>query len=144
MAGDVPGGAPQKTDKWFRYVLPFTRPIWKNAAKIVSVSQQTRQFALQHYLVEIQVIPNGIDTQEYTPGPFDPKEMTTIIYIGRFSPEKNAIAVPEILSELTDLNWRCVMLGDGPQMDAVIDSIQKHAMGGRFQADRPGSHPTSS
>ena len=27
--GDVPGGAPQKTDRWFRYVLPFTKPFWK-------------------------------------------------------------------------------------------------------------------
>jgi L-malate glycosyltransferase len=131
--GDVPGGAPQKTDKWFRYVLPFTRPIWKQAARIISVSQQTRTFALRHYPVDIQVIPNGIDTEQYQPGPFDPNNMPTIIYIGRFSPEKNAVAVPEILAELLDLNWRCVMLGDGPQMDAVIDSIQERSMQGRFK-----------
>ena len=70
--GDVPGGAPQKTDKWFRLVLPFTRPFWKKAARVISVSEQTRRFALQHYPVDIQVVPNGIDTQACQPGKFDP------------------------------------------------------------------------
>ncbi len=130
--GDVPGGAPQKTDKWFRYVLPFTRPIWKNAEKIISVSQQTKKFALQHYPVEIQVIPNGIDTRQIKPGSFDPKKAPAIIYIGRFSPEKNAIAVPEILSELLDIEWHCVMLGDGPQMEAIKAAIQEHGLQKRF------------
>ena len=90
--GDVPGGAPQKTDKWFRLVQPLTRPFWKKAARVISVSQQTRRFALQHYPVDIQVIPNGIDTQACQPGTFDPNQPARILYIGRFSPEKNAAA----------------------------------------------------
>ncbi len=130
--GDVPGGAPQKTDKWFSYVLPFTRSIWKNATRIISVSQQTRKFALQHYPVEIEVIPNGIDTKEIKPGVYNPKKAPTILYIGRFSPEKNAIAVPQILEGLRDLDWHCVMLGDGPQMEAVKSSIHELDMQDRF------------
>jgi glycosyltransferase involved in cell wall biosynthesis len=81
--GDVPGGAPQKTDRWFRYVLPFTRPFWKKAAAVVSVSEQTRRFALQHYPVDIQVIPNGIDTEACQPGSFDPQKPPRILYVGR-------------------------------------------------------------
>src|SRR5574339_893356 len=41
--GDVPGGVPEKTDHWFRWVLPFTYPIWKRARRAVSVSEYTRQ-----------------------------------------------------------------------------------------------------
>jgi len=121
--GDVPGGAPQKTDKWFRLVQPFTRPFWKKAARVISVSEQTRRFAQQHYPVDIQVIPNGIDTQACQPGTFDPRQPARILYIGRFSPEKNAAAVPVILDRIRGLDWRCAMLGDGPQMEDVKQSL---------------------
>ena len=130
--GDVPGGAPQKTDKWFRYVQPFTRPFWKKAAAVTSVSEQTKHFAQQHYAVDIQVIPNGIDTNQFQPGSFLPHKTPRIIYIGRFSPEKNAIAVPQVLSSLLDLDWDCMMLGDGPQMEAVKAAIVEHGMQERF------------
>ena len=131
--GDVPGGAPQKTDRWFRYVLPFTRPFWKKAAAVISVSEQTRRFALQHYPVNIQVIPNGIDTNACRPGAFDPQQPPRILYVGRFSPEKNAIAVPQVLARLKELDWDCVMLGDGPQMAEVKTAISANGLQGRIR-----------
>jgi glycosyltransferase involved in cell wall biosynthesis len=131
--GDVPGGAPQKTDKWFRLVQPFTRPFWKKAARVISVSEQTRRFALQHYPVNIQVIPNGIDTQDCQPGAYDPKRPPRILYVGRFSPEKNAIAVPAILERIRDLDWNCTMLGDGPQMEAVKAALAQSGLNKRVE-----------
>jgi glycosyltransferase involved in cell wall biosynthesis len=47
--GDVPGGVPEKTGKWFRWIEPFTHPIWKRAKKVIAVSEYTRQLALRHY-----------------------------------------------------------------------------------------------
>src|SRR5688572_18861276 len=41
--GDVPGGVPEKTGKWFRWIKPFTFPIWKRASRVVAVSEHTRQ-----------------------------------------------------------------------------------------------------
>ena len=29
--GDVPGGVPEKTGRWFRWIYPFTPPIWKKS-----------------------------------------------------------------------------------------------------------------
>lgn len=130
--GDVPGGAPEKTNGWFRFVLPFSKPVWKHAAAITAVSSQTRQLALKHYTADIQVIPNGIDPSAYHPGKFDSRKTPTIIYIGRFSPEKNALAVPQVLSTLKDLDWECIMLGDGPQMDDVKALIRQDQMEQRF------------
>ena len=72
--GDVPGGAPEKTGGWFRFVLPFSKPVWKHAAAIAAVSSQTRQLALKHYAADIQVIPNGIDPSAYHPGNFNSKK----------------------------------------------------------------------
>ena len=130
--GDVPGGAPEKTGGWFRFVLPFSKPVWKHAAAIAAVSSQTRQLALKHYAADIQVIPNGIDPTAYHPGNFNTNKTPVIIYIGRFSPEKNALAVPQVLSTLKDLAWECIMLGDGPQMEEVRTLIKKHQLEQRF------------
>jgi len=130
--GDVPGGAPQKTDRWFRFVLPFTKTVWRNASAVMSVSQQTRRFAQKHYPVDIKVIPNGIDLQTFQPGRFQPEKPARILFVGRFSPEKNAIAVPHILAKLNDLNWECVMLGDGLQMEEVKRAIADFEMEERF------------
>jgi hypothetical protein len=38
--GDVPGGVPEKTSGWFKWALPFTRRIWREAKKRGG-SQQT-------------------------------------------------------------------------------------------------------
>jgi len=130
--GDVPGGAPEKTGGWFRFVLPFSKPVWKHAAAIAAVSSQTRQLAQKHYSVDIQVIPNGIDPSAYQPGNFNSSKTPVIIYIGRFSPEKNALAVPQVLSTLKHLAWECVMLGDGPQMSEIKALIRQHQLMQRF------------
>ena len=66
--GDVPGGVPEKTDKWFRWVAPFIPPIWNRAKRVAAVSIFTKNLALQRYPVPIQVIPNGVSTNEFDPG----------------------------------------------------------------------------
>jgi len=131
--GDVPGGAPEKTKKWFRFILPFTRFIWKKADKIITVSQQSRQLAQTHYPVNIKVIPNGIDTARYLRTSLKIHDPPCITYIGRFSPEKNAQLVPKILSHLYDLRWKCVMVGDGPQMSRVQTLITKYKLNDRIK-----------
>jgi L-malate glycosyltransferase len=130
--GDTPGGAPEKTSRWFRFVLPLSKPVWKHASAIAAVSSQTRDLALMHYPVEIQVIPNGIDPSAYTPGKFSQNKTPMIIYMGRFSPEKNPLAVPETLKDLLSDDWNCIMLGDGPQMDALKALITAYHMEERF------------
>ena len=130
--GDVPGGAPEKTAGWFRYILPFSKLIWKHARAVTAVSSDTQRLAKEHYPVEIKVIPNGIRTKEYQPGKFDRDTPPEILYIGRFSPEKNAVAVPKILKRLTDLAWHCTMIGDGTQMERVKSIIKQNQLKDRF------------
>jgi len=130
---DVPGSAPEKTEKWFRFIFPFTRFIWKKAEKIITVSQQSRQLAQTHYPVKIEVIPNGIDTTRYLHTSLDIHDPPCIMYIGRFSPEKNARVVPKILSHLGDLRWKCVMVGDGPQMAHVQTLIAENQLDDRIE-----------
>ena len=130
--GDVPGGVPEKTKDWFRYVYPFTPSIWKDARWVVVVSKYTKQLAERHYPVPMDVIPNGIDL---TLGGREPLVVHTpprIMFAGRFVPQKNPLQVVEALARLKDLDWECVMLGDGPLLEPVKRSIARHGMQDRF------------
>jgi glycosyltransferase involved in cell wall biosynthesis len=134
--GDVPGGVPEKTGKWFRWVEPFTHPIWKHAKKVVAVSEHTRQLALRHYPVNIQVVHNGADVSSLSPAKLKVNIPPRLVFAGRFVQQKNPLAIIQTLAQLKDLEWHCCLLGDGPLFEDVKREIQKAGMGGRF--DLPG------
>jgi glycosyltransferase involved in cell wall biosynthesis len=131
--GDVPGGVPEKTRKWFRWLEPLTRPIWKRAKRVVAVSEFTRQLALQHYSVNVQVIPNGADVKHLAPFEIKVNIPPRLVFAGRFVYQKNPIVIVHILSKLKDLNWQCFMLGDGPLFEDVKREIEKYNMCERFE-----------
>ncbi|MDR3575595.1 MAG: glycosyltransferase family 4 protein [Anaerolineaceae bacterium] len=130
--GDVPGGVPEKTGKWFRWIYPFTPPIWKKARQVVAVSQFTRQLALPHYPVPIQVIPNGVDTQKLKPEIILVGDPARLVFAGRFAPQKNLIQLVKILAGLKDLPWSCVLVGDGPLRGDVEREIDENGLRSRF------------
>ena len=134
--GDVPGGVPEKTEKWFRWIEPFTRPIWKRAKKVIAVSEHTRQLALKHYSVNVEVVPNGADVAHLAPAKIKVNIPPRLVFAGRFVPQKNPLAIIQTLSQLKDLNWNCSMLGDGPLFENVKREIEKNGMSERF--DLPG------
>jgi glycosyltransferase involved in cell wall biosynthesis len=122
--GDVPGGVPEKTGRWFRWIFPFTPPIWKRAKRVIAVSQFTRQLAQACYPVPIEVIPNGVDLQVFDPGDFRLQDPPRIIFAARFMAQKNPLQVVETLAELTELPWQCEMIGDGPLKEEVEQRVQ--------------------
>ena len=134
--GDVPGGVPEKTSAWFRWIKPLTHPIWKRARKVIAVSEHTRQLALQHYDVNIEVIPNGADVKQLAPLELKANTPPRLVFAGRFASQKNPLAIIKILSQLKDLDWKCSMLGDGLFFENVKNEIEKHGMMDRF--DLPG------
>src|SRR5690606_13962191 len=91
--GDVPGGVPEKTARWFRWLKPFTKPIWKRAKQVVAVSEFTRQLALAHYPVDIRVIPNGADFTHLVTERIEVNRIPRIVFAGRFVSQKNPLAI---------------------------------------------------
>jgi glycosyltransferase involved in cell wall biosynthesis len=130
--GDVPGGVPEKTGGWFKWVLPFTHPIWRDARRVVAVSEFTRQLALKHYTRKIAVIPNGVDLDRLRPAAIQVNEPPRIVFAGRFMAQKNPLQIVHTLTELKDLPWKCVMLGNGPLMPEVQQAITENGLQDRF------------
>ena len=130
--GDVPGGVPEKTDGWFRWVYPFTHRIWRDAARVTAISEHTRRLALVHYPVEIEVIPNGIELGEKpTDFSFSLNTPPQIAFAGRFVPQKNPLQAVRILSRVSDLPWQAAMIGDGVLLEEAQGEIQRLGLGGR-------------
>ena len=130
--GDVPGGVPEKTARWFRWLKPFTKPIWKRAKQVVAVSEFTRQLARAHYPVDIRVIPNGADFTHLVTERIEVNRIPRIVFAGRFVSQKNPLAIVRVLSALNDLDWTCSMLGDGPIFEEVKAEVEKQGMSERF------------
>jgi L-malate glycosyltransferase len=130
--GDIPGGVPEKTGRWFRWVFPFTIPIWHDAARIATVSEYTCSLIRQHYAVDPVVIPNGINMEMVKPENFQVHRPPVVIFAGRFMPQKNLIELVEMLALVRDLPWKCIMLGDGPLLAEVKHTIATHGLDERF------------
>ncbi len=131
--GDIPGGVPEKTDEWFRWIYPFTPRIWRDAKQIIAVSEFTRQLALKKYKEKIQVVPNGADLGALMPGHISLNEPPRIVFAGRFMEQKNPLQFVHTLSELRELEWQSVMIGDGPLLQDVKCAIDAHGLQDRFQ-----------
>ncbi len=134
--GDVPGGTPEKTDRWFRVVKPFTYPIWQDAGRVIAVSEYTRQLAQKSYPVPVEVIHNGIDLMLFPVEKVEVHQPPRIVFAGRFVPQKNPLLVIKTMAELADLDWELTMLGDGALYDQVKQEV--HNLGLEDRVRLPG------
>jgi glycosyltransferase involved in cell wall biosynthesis len=130
--GDVPGGVPEKTGRWFRWVMPFTHLIWRDAKRVVAVSAFTRRLALEHYRREIEVIPNGVDLTLLRPAEIRVQKPPRIAFAGRLIQQKNPLQIVRTLAELKDLPWQCVIIGDGPLRPDVQQAVAECGLQERF------------
>ena len=123
--GDVPGALPDQTDRMFRVLNPFIRPIWKHADAISAVSEFVRRLAEAAYGCPCACIHNPIDLRgsaDTTPCLGHPLHLVSV---GRFNPQKNFVLLAEALAHLSDLDWRLTMIGDGEDMTAVKSTLER-------------------
>lgn len=117
--GDVPGGAPEQTDRLFRWAGPVARRVWRDAAAATAVSSYVQQLAEKAYGRKVTRILNGIDLTGATPP--SPRVPATrhLVFVGRFNPQKCPLFLIDVLSGVADLDWKLTMIGDGLLLNAT-------------------------
>lgn len=117
---DVPRPELAKHQFLHHFTKPVLRRVYRAASGIVSVSDGLRQAALAvEPGVEIEVIPNGIDTEWFTPTAPKPEsfDRVELLFVGRLRDFKGVQhiirAMPDIASRLGK-PVRLTVAGDGP------------------------------
>ncbi len=129
--GDVPGGVPDQTDRLFRFLKPFTVPIWRNASAITAVSDHIRDLGMNAYNVNVETLPNGIDMTNLEPGSHAVHNPVRLVFAGRFNSQKNLGLLMDVLGRMSDLSWHLSMIGDGDDMPLVRNKIDRFGLGDR-------------
>jgi len=111
--GDVPGGVPEQTDRLFRWLRPFTVPVWRTAHTVTAVSSFVASLAEQAYAISPVVIPNGLDLSRYPSVVRRPSSPTRFVWVGRFQAQKNLLFGLRRLADVRHLGWHLDLVGDG-------------------------------
>ncbi|MDH4470078.1 MAG: glycosyltransferase family 4 protein [Verrucomicrobiae bacterium] len=120
--GDVPGGVPQQTDHLFKLIKPLTVPIWASAAHVTSVSSFVAKLAQKAYGIMPTVILNGVNLPSRQV--HLSSSMTRLLFVGRFSIQKNPLFAIQALSLIRELPWILNMVGEGPLFAAAQDEVR--------------------
>ena len=115
--GDVPGAEPS-LNFLHRFLRPVRRTILKNSIAIVANSNGLRKMAETADPFPVQVIPNGVDTEFFTPPPSKParnNSVLRILFVGRFRQQKNLPFLFRQLAHLPATTFELHLVGDGPE-----------------------------
>lgn len=123
--GDVPGGVPEQTEHLFKFLKPFTIPIWKGAVGVTTVSTFVADLIKKAYQIKPKIIFNGIQL---------PKkevlkkrsEVPQLLMLSRLSVQKNPLLTIQALSLLRDLSWRLQIVGEGPLLEVMQEEVKRH------------------
>lgn len=113
--GDVPGSQ-DELHLFHMLALPLIRFLWWHASEVVPNSEGLRRLAQRTTPDrQFKVIPNGVDTFQFTPSPHFPERK--FMFAGRFSAEKGLFSLIDAIAglpsvEIARLQLRLV--GDGP------------------------------
>lgn len=123
--GEVPGFLPDEVGTLQDILAPATRIVWNAASSVVAVSEGLRDLSLLSLpSVDIEVIPNGVDCQYFTP-PETCREQTgpmRLLFVGRVVRQKGLCYLLDALAEIKakgSTNWHLKIVGDGPLRPAL-------------------------
>ena len=128
--GDVPGAEPS-LDFLHRFLRPIRRTILKNSIAIVANSNGLRKMAETADPFPVQVIPNGVDTEFFTPPPSKParnNNVLRILFVGRFRQQKNLPFLFRQLARLPPTTFELHLVGDGPEKQRLEGLARKLAI----------------
>jgi glycosyltransferase involved in cell wall biosynthesis len=115
---DVPGFNTDRFKLLHKFTKPFLKVIIKNSKTIVSPSLYLKNLMLQNidksFEDKIAVIPNGIDTNKFSPQ----EKKKWIFSSGRLLPRKGFQYLIKAVSD-EDIGWEVHIAGDGPMMSKL-------------------------
>lgn len=121
---DVPGFNTDRFQLLHKFTGPFLRKICREAKHIISPSKYLKNLIFSHISKEFEdkivVIPNGIDTNKFTPQ----EKKKYIFSSGRLLPRKGFQYLIQAVSD-EDIGYEVHIAGDGPMMNELQELAKK-------------------
>lgn len=134
---DVPGFS-GRYGLFHRLTLPLTRHIWRAAAAVVANSEELKLLAAESDPQRrIEVIPNGVDTRQFTPGEFRPGGRR-ILVVARLVPRKDVETALRAVAALRRraCNVSLEVVGDGPEAARIEELARTLDLGDSLRMRR--------
>jgi glycosyltransferase involved in cell wall biosynthesis len=126
--GDVPGFLHKELGLFHALTMPFARPVWRNARRIIANGKSLQILANKtaHGLhCDVDMVPNGVDVEFFRPAPNQPQGRFTFVFSGRFVPQKNLFCLLEQFELLaTAQELKLVLVGEGPEQAGLEKRIK--------------------
>ncbi|MFA9460964.1 glycosyltransferase family 4 protein [Thiohalorhabdus sp. Cl-TMA] len=128
----------------FSRPLPELRAVEEGVDFWVTVSDFNKRFMTERLGLrgeKIEVLPCGVDTQYFSPAARVEVRSGKILTVARLAEEKGLFYLVEAAHQLRtqghDFEW--IVLGGGPQKEAVEDAIRDRELQGRVKLVGPGN-----
>jgi glycogen(starch) synthase len=132
--GDVPGFDARNMGQMHQVTAPITSLIWRDASAVVANSSGLRELASAFAPdLPIAEIPNGVDTQRFSPSPNGPEPdgVADLLFVGRLAKQKGLDVLLDALALLPNAVWRLRIVGDGPERVALANQARRLGMENR-------------
>ncbi len=134
---DVPGydRQNQKLERLHALMRPVTRRIWRRASKVVALSNALAETARQTAPeVDVEVIPNGIDTQQFVPPDTRQRHSPVrLITVARLLKRKGIHTILEACAKPSRLPVQLQIVGTGPYEAKLRQMVDELCLSDRVQ-----------
>jgi glycosyltransferase involved in cell wall biosynthesis len=116
------------------------RDAFVHADRVVVTTALMKDYAIKHYGLspaQVQIIPNYVMTDLFMPDNEGRQAGRRVIYVGRFSQEKN---LEGLLESIQGLDVELTMIGNGPQRQQLEEKAASDGLLVRFLPNQPHSH----
>jgi glycosyltransferase involved in cell wall biosynthesis len=120
--GDVPGfDCAPGISRYHRAATPVLRFLWQRAVAVVANGTGLRDLAQQTMpSLRVPIIPNGVDAERHAPAPRRSVAATPrVLFLGRLAYQKAPDVLLRALARITDKDFTCEIVGDGPDRAAL-------------------------
>lgn len=134
---DVPGYDPHNTkiERLHALMKPLTRRIWQRASKVVALSEALAETARQTAPdIDIEVIPNGIDTEQFSPPEQRAREAPMrLITVARLLKRKGIHTILQACARPSRLPVQLQIIGTGPYESRLREMVDELNLSDRVQ-----------
>ncbi len=118
---DVPGFNPRLKPFYRTQQLMF-KQVCSKAKKVIANSEGLKQLTNKSWKKNVEVIPNGINTDEFKPIKNKSKKIT-LITVARLIPRKG---LNYLIKALQNINADLIIVGEGPEKDNLKQLARKY------------------